>query len=94
MISAKIQLCSWLVSFVIGFSYYFALIIYCKLTSKIRRSVRLITNLIFISLLVLICICIYYKITNGLIHYTFLIFWILGFYVNNRVNFYIKRHKK
>ena len=94
MISSNIQLLSWLVSIVIGLIYYHIINVFYRFTSRYRLFIRIFFDILFIFILTSLFIYIYLKVNNGFIHYSFVIFWFLGYLLSNIVNIYVKRQKK
>ena len=94
MISSGLQLYSWFVSVLIGFIYASFLNLFIRYNKRKSIPLMIIKSAIFIITCVVLLIFIYYKCNNGYIHYSFLIFWIIGFYLFLVVKSYVKRHKK
>lgn len=94
MINSNLQLFSWIISLFIGFIYYFILnYIYIRLNFK-NIFLKLIIDIFYIFITFVILSYIYYKINNGVIHYGYPIFYVIGYYLANRVNICVKRLKK
>lgn len=88
------QLSSWLVSFVIGFVYYFLLnYIIIKINSK-NIFIKIFLDTIYVILISLVLIYIYYWFNGGYIHYGYPIFYLLGYLAAKKVNRCVKRLKK
>lgn len=94
MISSNIQLLSWLISIVIGFIYYHILNAFYRFTSRYGLFIRIFFDIFLIFIVTSLLIYIYLKVNNGFIHYSFVIFWFLGYLLSNIVNIYVKRQKK
>lgn len=94
MIDNNVQLLSWGVSIFIGFIYTFLLNILKKLTININFIYRLLFSFLFVLMVTILFISIYYKVNSGLIHYSYVVFWLSGGYLFYVVKSYVKRHKK
>ena len=94
MINSNLQLFSWIISLFIGFIYYFILnYIYIRLNFR-NIFLKLIIDISYIFITFVILSYTYYKINNGVIHYGYPIFYVIGYYLANRVNICVKRLKK
>lgn len=94
MINNNEQLFSWIISIYIGFIYSFLLKYFYLLTRNKRKIYKILLSFIFILLVTIFIIYVYYKINGGIIHYSYILFWILGYYMFFIVKSHVNRHKK
>lgn len=93
MISGTFQLFSWISSIFLGFIYGFISNKFIKFTRGLRLIYRLFLDIIYVIICSALLIFIYYKINGGYIHYSYLIFWSIGYYLFFLVKSCVKRHK-
>ena len=94
MINAYLQLLSWIISFIIGIIYGFISSIYFDLLKKRSFFIKLVCDILFVITISTVLSVLYFKVNYGFIHYSYIIFWFFGYYVNFKVKFKVKRHKK
>lgn len=92
MISSSLQLYSWFISLIIGAVYYYINSIFIFRFKPKLLVLRLIYYSIFVFIVSFSLIYIYYKINNGYIHYSYPIFWIIGYYISFKVKSYVNLH--
>lgn len=91
MISSNIQLLSFFISVCIGFMYfYFYRIVFNRLWFKTKMFIFL-KDIIYILIVSTISIYVYYIVNNGYVHYSYVIFWVIGYMIGLKVNNYVKR---
>lgn len=89
-----IQLSSWIISFFVGFVYFFMLnYIIIKINSK-KILIKIFLDIIYVIIASLTLMYIYYYFNGGYIHYGYPIFYIAGYFVAKKVNTCVKRLKK
>ena len=93
MIDNKLQLYIWFISIIVGFIYASFLNLFIKSNKGKKLPLIIIQSIIFIIICVLLLMRIYYICNNGHIHYSYLIFWIIGYHLFLLVKFNVKRHK-
>ena len=91
--NSNLQLCSWIISCVIGFLYSFSLYVFKTLTIKFSVIAKVFLSLIYVVFMSISIIYTYYKVNMGYINYSYVVFWVLGFSLFNIVKSYVKRHK-
>jgi hypothetical protein len=94
MIDNNLQLYSWIFSIMVGFLYAFSFHFFYKYTFCKRNIIKIILSFFYVITITFCGIFSYYKVNGGYIHYSFLVFWILGAYIFNIVKCTVKRHKK
>ncbi len=94
MISSPIQLYSLFFSVLLGSLYNFILNLYLIKINYKKIYFRCVFHTIFILFISIIVINIYFKINGGFIHYSYLLFWIIGYFITNKVKLYVKQQKK
>jgi len=89
----EIQIQSLIISFVFGmlFSIFFNL--FYKFLFARRKNVKLIINVVFVTINTVLYFYLLYIVNDGIIHSYFIIMLILGFLVGNRKAKCIRRHK-
>ncbi len=76
----KIQLLSFLVSFLFGIFFYFTSLLNHKMIAKQNSILKYATTLLYIVVISLLYVLLMYKVNYGVIHIYFLIVLFLGFY--------------
>ena len=92
MINSNIQLFSFISSIMIGFIYCYLYKYYFKIFKKQKIIFLIFIDALFIIINLVSLIFLYMRINGGYIHYSFIIFWIIGYLVAIKVNKYVKRH--
>lgn len=77
----KLQLISFLASFLFGIFFSFANEIHYKLITRQKVWMKYILTIIFIIIIVLLYIILIYFINHGIFHVYFLLFLLLGYCV-------------
>lgn len=93
MIDNNIQLLSWLISVLIGFIYALAICLFKRITINKRKLFKIFCSILFICIFSIFSIYVYYIVNGGIIHYSFLVFWVCGSYLFHIVKSYVKRHE-
>jgi len=88
----KIQLLSFIVSFVYGLVLGCSKTFYFTFIEKKNTVIQIIASFIYALIMAFIYIYISYKINNGVIHLYFLIVVFLGYFLMNYLFKYVKRY--
>ena len=94
MISVKLQLYSWITSVVIGFFYFLFLFLTTKFIIRKNIIMRIILYTLFVVITSILLMYLYYLVNGGIIHYTFVLFWCVGYYLFFIVKQRVKTYKK
>lgn len=86
MINNYIQLYSWLFSFSIGFTYKILIDLYFYLFSKINYLLRIFLDFLFVLFISISVIYLYFKLNGNVFHYSYLLFWGVGYITSNKLN--------
>ena len=76
----KLQLLSFLVSFLFGIFFYFTSLFNHKMISKQPILIKYIITLLYVLVISLLYVLLMYKVNYGVIHIYFLFILFLGFY--------------
>lgn len=87
----KIQIISFLFSFIFGVFFYYASLLNYKFISKYPVILRYLITLIFVLDISLLYILFMYKINYGIVHIYFIIVLFLGFFIGS---IYCKKLRK
>lgn len=87
MINIKYQIVSWFLSYIIGYIYYFLF----NITLPKNIFLKILYSFSFVIFLSLFFMYLYYKFVFGFIHYSYFVFWIIGFYSAYKLKLYVKR---
>ena len=93
MMNSNLQILSWSVSFLVGIFYLFMLDLFFNFVYRKNIFIRIIYEFIFVIISEVTLVVLYYKLNGGVIHYSYLLFIILGFFTEYQVKQYVKRHK-
>ena len=94
MINNVTQLGSWLIAIIIGIIYYFVLkFIILKINSN-NIFIRIFIDIFYIFISSFLIIKTYYYFNGGYIHYGYLLFFAIGYFISRKVNNSVKRLKK
>lgn len=94
MINNNIQLLSWFFSIIAGFVYSIFLFLFSIFIKSMSKLLKIFLSSIFVIIISTFMIYAYYKINNGFIHYSYLVFWLIGYYLFYLVKSNVKRQKK
>lgn len=96
--NVKLQLITFLCSFVFGVIFGFLSIVQFKFCQNKKKIFQYLTTIIFVIDMVLLYILMMYKINKGIFHIYFLSFILLGFilslYLHKHVKQKVKERKK
>ncbi len=87
----KVQIVSFIFSFIFGMFFYFTSLINYKFIKKYSKCLKYIISIIYIIDITLIYILMMYKINYGVIHVYFIIVLFIGFYL---ASIYSKKLRK
>lgn len=93
MISPYLQLYTWFFLFIIGAAYYIVLNVFFFFSYKFKIVFRLFLYTLFVIFISSLIIILLFIFNGGIIHYTYALFFLLGYYVAKRVKVNVKRHK-
>lgn len=85
-----IQIYTFIFSFIYGFIFFYLIDLNKHLTKNNRTIIKYLTNILFMLDMVLIYVIINYKINNGYFHFYFFITLILGYFLANCTQIYVK----
>ena len=83
MINNYVQLYSWILSIIIGFIYSIILRVYFLIIRNRRFSIRMLLHFLLITLISSLIVICYLEFNGNLLHYSYILFWIIGYMFGN-----------
>lgn len=90
----KIQLLSFLVSFIYGIFFYFTSILNYKLIRRFKVWIKYIITFVYMINIAFLYLLLLFKVNNGNVHIYFLIMTFLGFITANKIISLVKKNVK
>ena len=94
MISSSLQLFSWVISFLIGALYFYFYKYIIKVFNLKNIVLKIFIDTFYIIFVSFLITYTYYKVNLGYIHYSYIIFYILGYFCAFKVKMCVKVLKK
>jgi len=81
--NSKMQLLSFLISFIFGIFFYLLTILNFKLIENLKRYIQHILTFVYVLDIIIIYIIIFYHINRGYFHVYFILMVFVGFFIGH-----------